>query len=223
MHRRSSAQPENTGASTTALFLSLYLIILAFFILLNAYSQRQETRTAAVLGSLGTTFSEVFVSATGPLEAARGPDAFGALGELEDEVRELFESVIPLVKVTPYLRYSQLLVEVPIDGMYAPGEASVRTEAAGLLDRLAEVLRREMPGQRFELEAVVSLPGSGARKAGPGRDLAARRAAVLAREMGARGVQPDAVAAGVADGDVAALRLSLFIREADEPRIWQLR
>ncbi len=223
MHRRSSAQPEDTGASTTALFLSLYLIILAFFILLNAYSHRQETRTAAVLGSLGTTFSEAFVSATGPLEAARGPDAFGALGELEDEVRELFESVIPLVKVTPYLRYSQLLVEVPVDGMYAPGEASVRAEAAGLLDRLAEILRREMPGQRFELEAVVSLPGSGARKAGPGRDLAARRAAVLARELGARGVQPDAVAAGVADGEVAALRLSLFIREADEPRIGQLR
>ena len=223
MHRRSSAQPEDTGASTTALFLSLYLIILAFFILLNAYSHRQETRTAAVLGSLGTTFSEVFLSADGPLEAARGPDAFGALGELEDEVRELFESVIPLVKVTPYLRYSQLLVEVPVDGMYAPGEASVRAEAAGLLDRLAEILGREMPGQRFELEAVVSLPGSGARKAGPGRDLAVRRAAVLARELGARGVQPDAVAAGVADGDVAALRLSLFIREADEPRIWQLR
>ncbi len=223
MHRRSSAQPEDTGASTTALFLSLYLIILAFFILLNAYSQRQETRTAAVLGSLGTTFSEGFVSATGPLEAARGPDAFGALGELEDEVRELFESVIPLVKVTPYLRYSQLLVEVPVDEMYAPGEASVRAEAAGLLDRLAEVLGREMPGQRFELEAVVSLPGSGVHKAGPGRDLAARRAAVLARELGARGVQPDAVAAGVADGDVAALRLSLFIRDADEPRMGQLR
>ncbi len=223
MHRRSSAQPEDTGASTTALFLSLYLIILAFFVLLNAYSHRQETRTTAVLGSLGTTFSEVFLSATGPLEAARGPDAFGALGELEDEVRELFESVIPLVKVTPYLRYSQLLVEVPVDGMYAPGEASVRAKAAGLLDRLAEVLRREMPGQRFELEAVVSLPGSGARKAGPRRDLAARRAAVLARELVARGVQPDAVAAGVADGGVAALHLSLFIREADEPRIWQLR
>ena len=47
------AKPKAPGDSTTPIFLALYLIILAFFILMNAISSRQEARSNAVLGSLG--------------------------------------------------------------------------------------------------------------------------------------------------------------------------
>ena len=75
---------------TLALFLGLYLILLAFFVLLNTMATLKEDRVKAVLGSLLSTFSTEILNTVNPTEftASVGDDL--ATKEFHREIRDFF-------------------------------------------------------------------------------------------------------------------------------------
>ena len=213
MYQRHGARPDQGSGSTTSLYLSLYLIVLAFFIVLNAVSHREQGRASAVLGSIGASFSEPASPATGSLESGRGPGAFAAVDQFETAVREVFEAALPLVVVTPNQPFQQMILEVPSDAVFAPASASIRADGSGLINRLAKILGRDDPGQRFAVEALLVAPAGEPIAAG---GVAAARAGALARALEAGGVPPHRISAGVTEGDVPVLRLSFFVEPVGE-------
>lgn len=213
---RLPAKPKAPGDSTTPIFLALYLIILAFFILMNAISSRQEARSDAVLGSLGATFSEPALVATGPFDVAPGSGVFSAIADFENTVRALFEAEFPFVKVSPYQPFGQMQVEIPVESIYAPGRTTPLAEQAPFFDRLAAALNREIPGHHFEAELLIALPVAEARNPTPERAIAVERAGAFARQLDARNVSANHVSVGIEEGDPAMLRLLFFARAAGE-------
>ncbi len=213
---RPAVKPRVQGDSTTSIFLALYLIVLAFFILLNAISSRQEARSKAVLGSIGATFSQPAVVATGPLDFASGSGVFAAVGDFEDTVRKIFQTAFPFVKVSPYQPFGQMQVEFPVDSIFAPGGAVPLAEHGPFFDRLAGALKREIPGQYFEAELLIGLLPFEARNPTPERAIAVERAGAFARELDRRGVPASHLSVGIEEGDPAVLRLLFFVRPAEQ-------
>lgn len=206
MARRSIAQSEEQGDSTP-LFLSLYLIVLAFFILLNAISKIQEERTKVVFGSLGATFAEPAVVATGPLDFTAGSGAYSAVISFDESIRSLFQSSFPFVSFKPFQPFEKMVAEVPVDAMFGAKGALIRADHVVFLNELAAILSRETPGQRFSVELLLPVSPAAVRSPTPERSVAVDRASTLARALVVRGVPADRITAGIEGGDPGKLRM----------------
>ena len=90
------AKPEKDP--TLALFLGLYLILLAFFVLLNTMATLKDDRVKSVMGSLLATFSTEILNVANPTEftASVGEDL--ATEEFHRDVEDFFEVAVPLAK-----------------------------------------------------------------------------------------------------------------------------
>jgi hypothetical protein len=220
MARRSIAQSKEQGDSTP-LFLSLYLIVLAFFILLNAISKIQEERTKVVFGSLGATFAEPAIVATGPLDFTAGSGAYSAVHAFDESIRSLFQSAFPFVSFKPFQPFEKMVAEVPVNAMFGAKGALIRADHVVFLNELAAILSRETPGQRFSVELLLPVSPGAVRSPTPERSVAVDRASVLARALVVRGVPADSITAGIEGGDPGRLRMRFDFqpteRAADAP------
>ena len=205
------------NGSTVVVSLSLYLIILAFFILMNAISHPEAQRAKSVLDSIGATFKSFPRTLVTSLDQSAGGTGFSGAAGFEKSIRGLFESAFPLVRITSSVAYSQIEVTLPVESLFAPGRAKIRGGNEPILDRLAEILSRRTPGLRFELEALLSPPPLGSDSPHSDSALYVDRAGAIARELSARGVPPAHISAGVEGRDPEWLRLLFMIRSIDEP------
>lgn len=137
------------------LFLSLFLLLLAFFILLNALSTYQETKSRAVITSLAATF-----------EARRTPDmsteiVVSTLGETPEpeqvltEVERLWRMAIPIAEVEMLPSGDTVLVELPITQVFVGAEARLRGDRQDLIDATAYALSARLEGKIVEMQALV--------------------------------------------------------------------
>ena len=87
---------------SVALFLALYLLLLAFFIMLTALSSLETKRAGAVMDSLGETFRQA-PAAAAPTEAPMPMDVLDAERRAAEAflsvVRDLFEGTVPGARV----------------------------------------------------------------------------------------------------------------------------
>lgn len=191
------------GPGTVTLFLALYLLVLAFFILLNSMAAYEEVKSKAVLESLSTTFaSQGAATGDDPFLAAAGESA--AAREFQAQVGRLVQAAIPAARVE-LLRPGRLMqVEFPADMLFLPDSAALRPGQVPLLDRLVAAMSVPPPGLRYELDFTIG--------AGPAPQLA--RAGAFARGMAERGAAPRGVLVGIDSGDPR--RATLLFRTVAE-------
>lgn len=204
---------DRTGDAVLVLLLSLFLLLLVFFIVLNAHTVRDGRRTGAVLASVDRSFPVFFVDprlreGDGPLASRSGTVT---AAERLTGVGDLFASELALAKVEVVRPGRLMEVRLPADGLFLPGTATVRPERQGLIDRVVSALREEFPGERVELEALLAIgPGAPSQPPGP-----VQRAAALARHLLADGAPPAAVGVGVERGPPGSARFLFSIRGND--------
>lgn len=203
---------EGEAAPFVVLFLGLYLITLAFFVLLNAMARPEEARMRAVLDSVASAF-------TSDRGLAAIPNHLASDGGLDvaplEEVRALFESLVPLARVAVYDPSGRMAVELPAAHVFVRDTARIRKNRAPFLERLAAILRRPLPAARLEVEMLLGLGGAGEDDADAGRLLGVRRAAALVGALEQRNVASRQLVAGVGPGDPAQIRLLFNLRFMD--------
>ena len=94
------SQAHTAEDGNAAVLLGLYLLLLAFFILLVSISQVVESRSSAALDSVKTTFSPA-VDATAPIAFA--PIVSGPIVGMEDfhgRIRAAVEEALPVAEIT---------------------------------------------------------------------------------------------------------------------------
>ena len=137
------------------MFLSLFLLLLAFFILLNAISTLRETKSRKVLSSVASTFqadtdpdqdSEILVSTIGPV---LGPE------KVLDEVERLWLAEVPFVPVKRVTNGLDIVVEMPIVQIFVGGEARLRSDRKDLVRATAHVLSTRIPDQTVIMQAIL--------------------------------------------------------------------
>lgn len=189
-------EPRPVGGGHTILLLSLKLILLAFFILLNSLSEFDARKTRAVLDSVDQTFKGKIVT---PQELADTAASLGVLPlprSLANEVGALFESFVPNAKARQTDRATTLRVEMPTGSLFEAGKDQIRPERKVLIRRLARALMSDPTGVRkYELAFLHGLPdGAAGGPSGDVVDLAVRRADSIAHYLVRQAIPPDVVA-----------------------------
>lgn len=207
------ASQEGTAVGTQLLYVSLFLLLLVFFIVLNAQADRHEGRTKAVLNSFENrypTFTihprlregyEPVASRSGSVLAADRVEGMG----------ELFTTAVAVSKVTVVTPGKLIEVRLPADSLFVPNSAKIRTDRFGLLDRVVDSLRRPREGERLEVDALLAIDDSTASQS-PGP---VQRAASLARALMTGGAPAGSVSVGIERGAPGSARLLFSLRSTD--------
>lgn len=213
------------SGTTITLFLSLFLLLLAFFLVLNAHSTYDESRADAVLASLGETFADRRGEAEGSYTGGVGNVVMPGRAFL-DEVSAIVEAEIPAVVQDRTRRGAVLEARLRADALFEDGSAALRGPRWRLLDRLIAALAAAPKGVKYEMEFIAGsdydsteslqqgatpLQGAASSK---GESLAMARAGTFARAMVARGAPPAALAIGMDGSGPDRVRLRFRVVDA---------
>jgi len=204
---------------TVVVFLSLYLLLLAFFVLLNSISQQVATRAEDAMGSVNSTFNRQLPLDTVEQSNALHDSRFAGADSFYRRLRALFAETLPTAVLAWDDRAGALRATFPSEALFVPGQAVVRSSAAALMNGIADSLAATRPGVRFESELLIAsgrvLPPHQARET----TLALHRAGHYARDLRALGAPATAVLAGLGEGEPGTLRLSFYARDPERARL----
>ena len=211
-------QAQRSGSPHIVLLLSLKLILLAFFILMNALSEFETNRKSAVLESVNRAFRG---SIQTPREAVSTDASLGLLPlpeNLVNEVGSLFESFVPEAKAKRTERATVMSVEMPAKAIFRPGEVQFRPERKILIRRLARAMMQE-PGGALKYELAFEHGIAGGETAEEGetgaeRDRAVRRADAIGRYLIRQSIPPAILSIAVTPGEPDIVRFVLRRRVA---------
>ncbi|MBL6959400.1 MAG: hypothetical protein ISR52_10495 [Rhodospirillales bacterium] len=212
------ASPEEVGhgGNTIALFLGLYLLILAFFILLVSISSLEKIKSEAVMDSLTSTFQTLLPPTTNLTQfQAKEGDVLAGM-RFQEQVTGLFATSIQVAKIEIVQPGRQMRILLPTNSLFHTEEARFRESQQALLDRVVASLSSRPPGIRFDMEFLVGSPYTGGKSLPIGLTLELKRAGTFAREMMARGAPPDSIAVGLRPGDPEDITIKFFTRIIDE-------
>lgn len=197
--------------------LSLQLLLLAFFILLNSLSKFEDQKTRRVLVSVNDAFN-------GRVRAlANAPGYSGAVGNLDDtqslaaELGELFEVTIPAVKLEQSEQARVFRLEMPAETLFQPGTVELRPGRLRLIKRLSEALtRRQDAGLDFQLRLFYGVASTAAQRFAAPRPtlLEIQRSSRLVEELEARGVEASRLSLGVEPGRPGRMAFEISLRDA---------
>jgi hypothetical protein len=212
-------QPESSAHHTTALFLSLYVLMLAFFIVLVSMSSPEKIKSRAVMDSLTSTFASL-LAPSGELTAFTSKEGdFLAAQAFQEQIAAVFSSPVQVAKVEIVQPGRLMRVVMGSDSLFLPGTAEIREAHIPLLDRIVASLSVTTPGLHYDLEFLIgSLPKPDGMLP-VAETLETARAGAFARVMSARGTPPDSIAVGLRPGNPREVVLRFFVRPLDEVRL----
>lgn len=184
---------------TTQIFVSLFLILLAFFMVMNAISNQVTARAEAVMESVYTTFRKTHAPNSDEIDLL----AAEKLDIHSQEFYEAVQGVLAGLVDFPGTFASQggdvLEAELTPAVLFASGRAEVRGAQTLFLNGLADFLKKQGVNEEREVEIRFSARAHVLESATPERELVVRRAATFARELEDRGVPPRTIATGIVD------------------------
>lgn len=215
----SLALDESSGNTTPALFLSLFLLILAFFILLVSISTFEKVKSQAVMDSLTSTFATVLPINSDPTEFTAKDGVVFSGQQFQDQVGDIFSTVLPVAKVEVVQPGKKLRASFPIDSMFATDSPRLRPVSIPLLDRIVAALSGSPAGVKFEMEFVVGAEYLAENALPINQTLVLSRAGQFAREMESRGVPPETIAIGLGPGNPKRVTIWFYVRSVQKKLI----
>ncbi len=202
---------EGAGDSSIVLMLSLNLILLAFFILLNAISEFEEARTQQVIDSVNEAFHGQLEPIKAPALLNGSPGLLPEAEALTNDVGSLFESLVPAIRSTRTARTRAVHIEMPSVALFKIGQDTLRPDRKALIRRLAKaLLRRSARDLVYTLEFLHGIPAGAA--AGAGRAQEIHRASSLAALLIREGLAPEILSIGVLPGRPGRVEFVLSVR-----------
>ena len=210
---------ENRPNSGSIIFLSLFLLLLAFFILLNALATIEETKSRQVLTSVAATFRSVVDADT---NAQVLLSEFGPVPEPEELLaafEQLWVTAIPVTRVERIESGQAMQMTIPANELFLGGEDVLRTDRKALLERVVKVVSLPVKGAVQDLKVVLGSDPVSGDELDRGGNLPMRRAVILARTLVEAGAKPDRIGAGIRVGESKSLSLRFAVRAAARARV----
>lgn len=196
--------PETTGGAEAFLpvqaFLSLYLVLLAFFIVLASVSQPEAGRAVKAIASVRASFPSDL-----PLGSPSG-EATNLFVEAEralpDRVGRLVEADLPVQPPRRDPSTGQIAAETPIEALFEG--ASLSRAGQAFLRRTATFLAAPPEGTRLVVTALVP----------DGDTLSAERATRIAHALIDAGAPAEAITVGLERAQARAARFFFGVQPA---------
>ena len=194
--------------STILQFLSLYLLILAFFILLVTISTVDKNKVDAVAESIKSDF-EIEKRETGPILAGQ---------VFQDKTTELFATALGVQKIEIMQLGKIMRIQMTAEALFEPGKAATKKSQQPLIDRVIAALSSRPPGYQFDMEFVVGSPYISGKILPTQQTLEMRRAGAFVREMLNRGAPPDAVSIGMGHVERGQAVMWFYVRSPNDAK-----
>ena len=203
---------------TVIVFLSIFLLLLGFFILLNAISEESQVRAELVKGSVAATFRSQRTTPSEFTAAGTRAGVFKSAGNYQDALEGVFEKTIPVTSREKLPPGAVLQVRIPPLRIFRKGRVEFHSRSAPLLEAIADILSRPEAGRIYEVELIV-----GGDLANSVSDVARRsfligRLGAFAARLRGLGVPGQAIRVGLATRRGDSLQLTFFDREAERAR-----
>jgi len=175
--------------------LSLKILLLAFFILLNALATFEDDRRTAVVDSVRQAFQGVLPAEINVNSSSAALDVFDGAERVIEDLHRLFADDLPILERRDSPGTWTLRVDLPVADLFADGSDELMPEGAETLRSIAAALgdpRFATPGYRVDL--LYGVPGT----AGgiDGKRAALARAGVLVRELESHGLPSERLSTG---------------------------
>ena len=194
--------------STVLQFLSLYLLILAFFILLVTISTVDKDKVDAVAESIKSDF-EIEKRESGPILAGQ---------VFQDKTTELFATALGVQKIEIMQLGKIMRIQMTAEALFEPGKAETKKSQQALIDRVIAALSSRPPGYQFDMEFVVGSPYVSGKILPTQQTLEMQRAGAFVREMLNRGAPPDAVSIGMGHVERGQAVMWFYVRSPNDAR-----
>lgn len=175
---------------TVGLFVSLYFILVAFFIVMNAISNQETARSVAVMESLEDAFERPYeqkAQAPGLIPPGRHMATDDAFIE---EAGTLLAAWLAPVRGLPSDGGNDMAFEIKASRLFYMDDSRLSEQAPRIFSELATLVSSAPPGMRRE---IVFLFGQN----GPAGSHALRRADALAKAMELSSVPARSLAVGL--------------------------
>ncbi len=208
------------GPNTIALFLGLYLVVLAFFILLVTISTIEETKSQRVMDSLSSAFTSI-VPPSADLQTFRSKDGDVLAGqEFQQQITGIFSTELGIDKVETVQPGRQMRLLMSTDSLFFNDEARIRDSMYPVLDRAIAALSSRPSGLRYDMEFVIGVQAGEDGKTMPtDESLPILRAGAFATEMHARGLAPENLAVGIRPGHVGEVMIWFYTRDIEKTKL----
>lgn len=201
------------------MFLGLYLLLVAFFILLNSISSIQEDKAKDAVFSVHSAFEAVGIPSSQSMHFSSDIGSFAEAASSLVKIGALVKTAIPLARVEEVIPGQLMQIETTTEELFVGGEARLKEQSNSLLNKVGRILSDPPDDLRFDVEIIVGSEWILSGDLAKGETLEVARAGTLARELRARGAPADSTVAGIEIGDPSHVRMMFYIRGKDEPRV----
>jgi hypothetical protein len=184
---------------TVVIFLGLYLLLLAFFILLNTISTFDEEKSEQAKDSVGAAFSEILPPALRAEEEMVSKGAVLELNSYQGQVQAALATILKLVETTS-TGQGQLRVSTDVELLFDEKGENFNEDAIAFMDKISRVLRREQSGVRREVEIILGVGDILPEKVDAGSSQALRQVATFLHQLVERDVPPELISIGLSPG-----------------------
>lgn len=202
------------GDDSAWLFLSLYLLLFAFFMVLISFSTFETSKRDAVVSSI----QGVFATTSGPSIENKLGGIYGTESQarrFQDAVTDIFDTAIPLSNIQIVVAGTRMDVDVPTQVFFNDDSVVVR-DPLPMLDRVVATISSPPDGVVYELAIIGYVPGNQNDPLPTDMTSHVARVGNIARALDAKGMPPHAVSIGMERGSDRFVRFVFFaIEERD--------
>ncbi len=205
----------NSGGSIVVLMLGLYLILLAFFILLNSISEMAMDKFEMASESIADGFG--FEAATIVTDEVEEDITASIIYEtVAKEIYDTFQGYLPIKDFSVDANKDQILVRLNPDSFFDKGEFELLATQVEFFRDFSQLLSVSRPGVYMNLDIVVPADvkqvTENSLEALP---LGGMRAARFARALVERGVPPQRLITGATEQEGTEIILYFYVRIID--------
>ena len=201
------------------LMLGLYLLVLAFFILLVSISTLESLKTQRVMDSLTSTFTSA-IPPTTDLTAFQSREGEILAGQqFQEQITGIFSTAIQVIKVETVQPGALMRIVLETSVLFHEGSAEIRQSSLPVFDRIVTALSARPDDQRFDMEFIIGSKFTKNRMMPIGETLGMARVGSFARAILSRGAPPDSVSVGMAPGNPDEIVVYFHVRSADAVKL----
>lgn len=207
------------STSSAQLFVSLYLVILAFFIVLNSMAKIQEERTSTVIQSIKSTFKTEQQDAASFIRISEPIGSNIAVTSFNSRVKSIAEDVLQISKSKIIQRGDQLEILVQAEQIFIKNERKLRSDSTQFINKLANEIAKLESGQRIDSEFVFGAPTSNVFLDAQ-TNLTFARTGVVARKLESVGIPSETLYIGMTKAlNANEIRIRFYERSVDSENV----
>jgi flagellar motor protein MotB len=196
-------------------YVSLYFLLLAFFIYLHSISEPAEEKVQKVIGSIDFAFKGI---KTKDGASARN-DTFGpelGLAKFNAELRDVFEAAIPLVEIHESVAGDQIRLTIPVSQLFTSDSPVIRSSRDDLLAAASLLLIKRSGMVPTDMEILYDAGDNVPDGSDLQASLPARRLVSMVDRFLQNGVPARHVYMGMSSEGTGNIYLRFYVRDAHD-------